>query len=206
MPPKLVVEFLADVPNAKAVMRSKAIGEPPSSTHCGYFAVLDALRAARLDARRMRPLLHDIPMTPRKPSIISKESGHDLSRRPLAFRRERFRRASIRVRGERIAEIAESLVRRRREGRGASGSSSSPAPSIRMCISTNRASLPARTSPRQRRGGARRRDHRHRHALHVTPPVIDLPPSRTSSSTSRRARSRLRFGTAASRATRSGKV
>jgi xanthine dehydrogenase large subunit len=67
MPPKLVVEFLADAPNAKAVMRSKAIGEPPFLYGiAGYFAVLDALRAARLAAGKDAPLLHDIPMTPEK--------------------------------------------------------------------------------------------------------------------------------------------
>jgi xanthine dehydrogenase large subunit len=67
MPPKLEVEFLADAPNPKAVMRSKAIGEPPFLYGiAGYFAVLDALRAARLAAGKDAPLMHDIPMTPEK--------------------------------------------------------------------------------------------------------------------------------------------
>jgi xanthine dehydrogenase large subunit len=61
------VEFLADAPNPKAVMRSKAIGEPPFLYGiAGYFAVLDALRASRLAAGKEAPLMHDIPMTPEK--------------------------------------------------------------------------------------------------------------------------------------------
>jgi xanthine dehydrogenase large subunit len=63
MPPVLEVEFLEGAPNPKAVMRSKAIGEPPLLYGiAGYFAVLEALRAARIDA----PGLYDIPMTPEK--------------------------------------------------------------------------------------------------------------------------------------------
>jgi xanthine dehydrogenase large subunit len=70
MPPRLEVEFLADAPNPKAVMRSKAIGEPPFLYGiAGYFAVLDALRAARggaPDPREAPPGPYDIPMTPEK--------------------------------------------------------------------------------------------------------------------------------------------
>ncbi len=63
MPPVMEVEFLEDSPNPKAVMRSKAIGEPPLMYGiAGYFAVLEALRAARKDS----PGFHDIPMTPEK--------------------------------------------------------------------------------------------------------------------------------------------
>jgi xanthine dehydrogenase large subunit len=63
MPERLEVEFLKDAPNPKAVMHSKAIGEPPFLYGiAGYFAVLDALRAARAEG----PALYDIPMTPEK--------------------------------------------------------------------------------------------------------------------------------------------
>jgi xanthine dehydrogenase large subunit len=63
MPGKMEVEFLTDAPNPKAVMRSKAIGEPPFLYGiAGYFAVLDALRAARKEA----PAMYDLPMTPEK--------------------------------------------------------------------------------------------------------------------------------------------
>jgi len=65
VPREIEVEFLADAPNPKAVMRSKAVGEPPFLYGiAGYFAVLDALRAARgpLDA----PGMYDLPMTPEK--------------------------------------------------------------------------------------------------------------------------------------------
>jgi xanthine dehydrogenase large subunit len=65
MPPRLEVEFLADSPNPKAVMRSKAIGEPPFLYGiAGYFAVLEALRAAH-GAASGSPL-YDLPMTPEK--------------------------------------------------------------------------------------------------------------------------------------------
>ena len=70
MPPVLKVEFLADAPNSKAVMRSKAIGEPPFLYGmAGYFAVLEALRAARGGASghpEESPGMYDIPMTPEK--------------------------------------------------------------------------------------------------------------------------------------------
>jgi xanthine dehydrogenase large subunit len=63
MPGRTEVEFLSDAPNPKAVMRSKAIGEPPFLYGiAGYFAVLNALRAARKEA----PGMYDIPMTPEK--------------------------------------------------------------------------------------------------------------------------------------------
>ncbi|HSV56679.1 MAG TPA: molybdopterin cofactor-binding domain-containing protein [Magnetospirillaceae bacterium] len=60
------LEYLADAPNPLAVLRSKAIGEPPFMYGiAGYFAVLDALKAARGD-RLMSPGFHDLPMTPEK--------------------------------------------------------------------------------------------------------------------------------------------
>jgi xanthine dehydrogenase large subunit len=68
MPARMEVEFLADAPNPKAVMRSKAIGEPPFLYGiAGYFAVLDALRASRAASPRApSPNFYDIPMTPEK--------------------------------------------------------------------------------------------------------------------------------------------
>jgi xanthine dehydrogenase large subunit len=84
MPRSMTVEFLSDAPNPKAVMRSKAIGEPPFIYGiAGYFAVLDALRASTrvLDALRAAQggsgaagggaagaprLAYDLPMTPEK--------------------------------------------------------------------------------------------------------------------------------------------
>lgn len=60
------LEFLADAPNPKAVLKSKAIGEPPFMYGiAGYFAVLDALKAARGDRLRA-PGFHDLPLTPEK--------------------------------------------------------------------------------------------------------------------------------------------
>ena len=50
----------------KAVLKSKAIGEPPFMYGiAGYFAVLDALKAARGDRLRA-PGFHDLPLTPEK--------------------------------------------------------------------------------------------------------------------------------------------
>ena len=63
MPAHIEAEFLKGHPNPKAVMKTKAIGEPPLVYGiAGYFAVLDALRAARSDG----PGLYDIPLTPEK--------------------------------------------------------------------------------------------------------------------------------------------
>jgi xanthine dehydrogenase large subunit len=65
--PAMNIEFLEGAPNPKAVMRSKAIGEPPLLYGiAGYFAVLDALRSARLAAGKEAPNLYDLPMTPEK--------------------------------------------------------------------------------------------------------------------------------------------
>jgi xanthine dehydrogenase large subunit len=61
--PVLEGHFLADADNPKAVMHSKAIGEPPFMYGIGvYFALLDALRAFRPD----RPGFYDAPLTPEK--------------------------------------------------------------------------------------------------------------------------------------------
>ncbi len=70
--PEMEVEFLADAGNPKAVMRSKAIGEPPFMYGiAGYFAVLDALRSARPD---LAPS-YDLPMTPEKALAILTGAG-----------------------------------------------------------------------------------------------------------------------------------
>jgi xanthine dehydrogenase large subunit len=88
MPAVLKVEFLEGAPNPKAVLRSKAIGEPPLLYGiAGYFAVLEALRAATRDSDASRTVDHaqannapsassagedrraspyDLPMTPEK--------------------------------------------------------------------------------------------------------------------------------------------
>lgn len=60
--PTMHVDFY-EKPNPKVVANSKAVGEPPFNYGiAGYFAVLDALRAARPDA----PSFYDLPMTPEK--------------------------------------------------------------------------------------------------------------------------------------------
>ncbi|HSN54651.1 MAG TPA: hypothetical protein VLT32_08250, partial [Candidatus Sulfomarinibacteraceae bacterium] len=59
--PVIEGHFLGDADNPKAVLRSKAIGEPPFMYGIGvYFALLDALRAFRPD----RPGFYDAPLTP----------------------------------------------------------------------------------------------------------------------------------------------
>jgi xanthine dehydrogenase large subunit len=61
--PVLEGHFLPDADNPKAVMHSKAIGEPPFMYGIGgYFAILHALRAFRPD----RPGFYDAPLTPEK--------------------------------------------------------------------------------------------------------------------------------------------
>jgi len=61
--PILEGHFLEDADNPKAVMHSKAIGEPPFMYGIGvYFALLDALRAFRPD----REGVYNAPLTPEK--------------------------------------------------------------------------------------------------------------------------------------------
>jgi xanthine dehydrogenase large subunit len=61
--PKMNVEFLSNAPNPKAVLNSKAIGEPPFMyAIAGYFAVLHALKAARPAGKGF----YDLPMSPEK--------------------------------------------------------------------------------------------------------------------------------------------
>jgi xanthine dehydrogenase large subunit len=60
--PRMDVEFF-ERPNPTAVANSKAVGEPPLMYGlAGYFAVMDALKAARPG----KPAFFDIPMTPEK--------------------------------------------------------------------------------------------------------------------------------------------
>ena len=67
VPRAVEVEFLEGAPNPKAVLRSKAIGEPPLLYGiAGYFAVLEALRAARTGSGGDAPGMYDLPMTPEK--------------------------------------------------------------------------------------------------------------------------------------------
>jgi xanthine dehydrogenase large subunit len=57
------VHFLEDADNPKAVMSSKAIGEPPFMYGIGaYFAILDAMKAARPD----KEVFFNSPLTPEK--------------------------------------------------------------------------------------------------------------------------------------------
>ncbi len=65
--PRMDVEFFTR-PNPKVVANSKAVGEPPLMYGiAGYFAVLDALKAARPEAMASEKLqFHNIPMTPEK--------------------------------------------------------------------------------------------------------------------------------------------
>ena len=64
MPPVLEIAFLEGAPNPKAVLRSKAIGEPPLLYGiAGYFALLEALRAAK---GGNAPVSYDLPMTGEK--------------------------------------------------------------------------------------------------------------------------------------------
>jgi xanthine dehydrogenase large subunit len=61
--PEMECELLRDAPNPFAVMNSKAIGEPPFIYGiAGYFAALDALRAARPG----KGGFYDLPMTAEK--------------------------------------------------------------------------------------------------------------------------------------------
>ncbi|MEI6875179.1 MAG: molybdopterin cofactor-binding domain-containing protein, partial [Spirochaetota bacterium] len=63
LPAELEVEFLPDTDNPRAVLNSKAVGEPPLIYGlAGYFALLDALRAATGN----RSLPYDLPLVPEK--------------------------------------------------------------------------------------------------------------------------------------------
>ncbi|GAB1455901.1 xanthine dehydrogenase molybdopterin binding subunit [Spirochaetota bacterium] len=64
--PRMDIELFTK-PNPKVVANSKAVGEPPLMYGiAGYFAVLDALKAARPEA----PSFHKLPMTPEKAMLF----------------------------------------------------------------------------------------------------------------------------------------
>jgi xanthine dehydrogenase large subunit len=64
--PDMHVDFFTR-PNPLVVANSKAVGEPPLMYGiAGYFAVLDALKAARPDGASF----HDLPMTPEKAMLF----------------------------------------------------------------------------------------------------------------------------------------
>ncbi|MBN2875498.1 MAG: molybdopterin-dependent oxidoreductase, partial [Spirochaetales bacterium] len=68
--PRMDVEFYTK-PNPKVVANSKAVGEPPFMYGmAGYFAVLDALKAARPDAAPPAGWFHDLPVTPEKAMLF----------------------------------------------------------------------------------------------------------------------------------------
>lgn len=61
--PKIEGHFLEDADNPNAILKSKAIGEPPLMYGIGaYFALLDAMRAFRPD----RESFFHAPMTPER--------------------------------------------------------------------------------------------------------------------------------------------
>ena len=61
--PKIEGHFLEDADNPNAILKSKAIGEPPLMYGIGaYFALLDAMRAFRPD----REAFFHAPMTPER--------------------------------------------------------------------------------------------------------------------------------------------
>ena len=63
MPPVIEVRWLEDAPNPRAVLGSKAVGEPPFMYGIGaYFALLAALRAFRAG----KPLPFSAPLTNEK--------------------------------------------------------------------------------------------------------------------------------------------
>ena len=56
-------EFLADADNPHAVLKSKAVGEPPFMYGIGaYYAIINALQAARPD----KDIFYNAPITPEK--------------------------------------------------------------------------------------------------------------------------------------------
>jgi len=71
MPQDIDIEFLPPVENPSTPYNSKAVGEPPLQYGiAGYFAVLDAVRAAGADARAY----YDLPFIPEKISAILAEA------------------------------------------------------------------------------------------------------------------------------------
>ena len=79
--PEIEGHFLEDADNPNAVMRSKAIGEPPLMYGLGaYFALLDALRALRPD----REAFFHAPMTPERVLMFLHGDRHTASNEDIA--------------------------------------------------------------------------------------------------------------------------
>jgi len=79
--PEIEGHFLEDADNPNAVMRSKAIGEPPFMYGIGaYFALLDALRAFRPD----REAFFHAPMTPERVLMFLHGDRHSASNDDIA--------------------------------------------------------------------------------------------------------------------------
>jgi len=73
MPKRMEVEFLPEMENPLAPFNSKAVGEPPLQYGiAAYFALLDALRAAKPEGEAF----YDVPFTPEK--IEAYLSGEEL--------------------------------------------------------------------------------------------------------------------------------
>ncbi len=71
--PRTEVHFLADASNPEVVFNSKGIGEPPFLYGSGsYFALLDAIRAFRRDAR----IAYRTPLTPEQVLLTLCEQVH----------------------------------------------------------------------------------------------------------------------------------
>ncbi|MFA5852609.1 MAG: molybdopterin cofactor-binding domain-containing protein, partial [Spirochaetales bacterium] len=63
MPQDTTIEFMSGIENPSAPFNSKAVGEPPLQYGiAAYFAVLDALRAARSEGGAF----YDLPLIPEK--------------------------------------------------------------------------------------------------------------------------------------------
>ena len=79
--PEINGHFLEDADNPNAVMRSKAIGEPPFMYGIGaYFALLDAMRAFRPD----REAFFHAPMTPERVLMFLHGDRHTASADDIA--------------------------------------------------------------------------------------------------------------------------
>jgi len=166
VPAHVEVEFIRGA-NPKAIMGSKAVGEPPLMYGiAGYFAVLDALRAARPEASPATTS----PSRPRRPSPSSMEQTHDRQGwSPRPPRRGRF--PPPRPQGLGRAH--------RRDGtgaRGQDGGGGGRGPGALGVPRRHRSPRPLRRArlhpprglfPRDERGGQGRRHHGDRHALHL---------------------------------------
>ena len=79
--PEIEAHFLADADNPAAILRSKAIGEPPLMYGIGaYFALLSALKAFRPD----REAIFHAPMTPERVLMFLHGDRSDASNEDIA--------------------------------------------------------------------------------------------------------------------------